>query len=312
MFNKVAECQIFDGRIIVKTKFSSLGMGWRPDSPDSRDYTIDHSEVRPWLDKIRVFSKKSGLPTSWDLRDENLSPSLLDQGTLNSCCAFAVMDYVQFLDRKFLGRTTDCSKLFLYQLAERTEYNAKHYHYGEPGSSVSLRSTIKTVIRFGSPPEQFWPYDLQNYRQTPNDPFLFAFAREFGSLRYFRPFRKVHKKNERLESIKQLLVTGLPCICGFSVPQTVTTSPWIPVPDSRTAVLGGQAVLILGYDDSVNSKSTRSRTKKNYEGSFLIRGNWGETWGDYGYGWLPYRYIKNSFATSFWSMLKPEWSNTTN
>jgi C1A family cysteine protease len=59
------------------------------------------------------------------------------------------------------------------------------------------------------------------------------------------------------------------------------------MPASDEQVLGGHAVLAVGYDDA----SQR----------FLVRNSWGSAWGQNGYFTMPYTYlITSSLASDFW------------
>jgi C1A family cysteine protease len=55
----------------------------------------------------------------------------------------------------------------------------------------------------------------------------------------------------------------------------------------------------VGYDDKLRIRSDK--------GALLVRNSWGADWGDGGYGWLPYEYVRQQLAVDFWTLLKPSW-----
>ena len=74
--------------------------------------------------------------------------------------------------------------------------------------------------------------------------------------------------------------------------------------------MGGHSVLIVGYNDDVQ---IMNQIDKNLtKGAFLIQNSWGKSWGDNGYGWLPYQYFKQGangdvLADDVWTITKLEW-----
>ncbi len=96
---------------------------------------------------------------------------------------------------------------------------------------------------------------------------------------------------------------------GFPVYASIdqaTASGKIPWPAPHERVMGGHALVAVGYDDALpitNAGPDGSTTK----GALLIRNSWGTAWGDRGYGWLPYEYIVKKQAVDWWSLAKAEW-----
>jgi C1A family cysteine protease len=92
---------------------------------------------------------------------------------------------------------------------------------------------------------------------------------------------------------------------GFSVYNSIPgvgEGPDIPFPGPKDRLEGGHAVMAVGYDDK--------RKIGNETGALLIRNSWGKTWGDAGYGWLPYAYVTKGQAADFWSLLKATFVDT--
>jgi C1A family cysteine protease len=113
------------------------------------------------------------------------------------------------------------------------------------------------------------------------------------------------------KTVKKSLVSGIPSMFGFTVFDSIThanESGKIPFPCATERVLGGHAIVAVGYDDEMVRENTISYEEST--GALLIRNSWGENWGDKRYGWLPYKYVLEELAMDFWSMIKQDWVET--
>jgi C1A family cysteine protease len=268
-------------------------MGWMPDLPDPRDYTPEHTRIRPLLERLKRHRKRS-LPPQIDLRQDAdgvyFSPTE-DQGPLACSSVFACLCLVEYFERRTLGNTFDPSKLFLYKTARKLR--------GMPGNSgIDLRSTFKALVRYGVPPEEFWPYRPAAFDDELHDLTLLGFARDFAALRYFRLDLPDKTGVEVLQRVKSFLSARFPVAFGFPVPRSLNGGAEIPYRPTFDAIRGGQAVLAVGYDDN-----HRAATK----GAILIRSSWGTAWGEAGCGWLPYPYVLERLACDFWTLLRDDW-----
>jgi C1A family cysteine protease len=73
---------------------------------------------------------------------------------------------------------------------------------------------------------------------------------------------------------------------------------------------GGHAVVAAGYDDDRRIQNSAPGCEPTI-GAILIRNSWGPAWGDGGYGWLPYDYLRKRLARDWWSLIKSAWVDST-
>ncbi len=288
-----------------------FALGWIPDYPDFRDYTEETEEVREIL-RTTGFALRSAAkklrqaktpPVSADLR-EWCSP-VEDQGRLGSCTAQAGAGVIEYYERKSFSRHIDTSRLFLYKVT-RNLMKMK----GDTGAY--LRSTIGAMVLFGVPPEEYWPYTDELNRFDDEPPaFCYSFAQNYKTLKYFRHDPPSATPGEILTRVKTYLSAGHPAMFGFTVYSSIEQASGtgrIPFPSSLDKIEGGHAVVAAGYDDTMKIKNRYGGEET--EGAFLIRNSWGQAWGEAGYGWLPYDYLRKGLAEDFWSVLKKEWIDT--
>jgi C1A family cysteine protease len=93
-----------------------------------------------------------------------------------------------------------------------------------------------------------------------------------------------------LSVMKDCLASGYPFVFGFTVYENFPfNSQTGEIPMPHGGVLGGHAVLAVGYDDS--------------EQTFTFRNSWGPAWGAGGYGLMPYPYLTDSdLSDDFWTI----------
>ncbi|AGA64621.1 papain cysteine protease family protein [Liberibacter crescens BT-1] len=95
---------------------------------------------------------------------------------------------------------------------------------------------------------------------------------------------------QNLYHLQSCLASGHPFTFGFNVFDNWYRKPLatvIPLPASDSKIIGGHAVLCVGYD--------------NKKQLFKFRNSWGENIGEKGYFYMPYAYILDTkICSDFW------------
>jgi C1A family cysteine protease len=249
--------------------------GWKRDTPDIRDFK--YSAPRAVLEI---------LPASVDLTPQ--CPPVYDQGAIGSCTANAIGAAHQFeQEKQDANKDFIPSRLFIYY-NERDMEGSVDYDSG-----AEIRDGIKSVVKQGACPESQWIYDISHFRTKPSDA-CYTEALLHQVLTYW-------SVTQSLEQMKGCLASGYPFVFGFTVydsfeSDAVAKSGELQMPAKGEGIVGGHAVMAVGYDDATQR--------------FVVRNSWGDDWGMKGYFTMPYEYISNpNLASDFWTIRMVEVSD---
>jgi C1A family cysteine protease len=242
--------------------------GWTPDLPDRRDlvYAAPLAQLGP-------------LPARVDLRPG--CPAVFDQGQLGSCTANAIAGALEFDQIKQKEKSPFVpARLFIYYNERVIEGTVRE------DSGAQLRDGIKSVAKQGAPHEKLWPYKIAKFSVKPSAA-AFADAALHPAVLYQRVMRDAPQ-------MQGCLAAGFPFVIGFTVYESfesaeVAKSGRVDMPGPKERVVGGHAVLIVGYDTPAQR--------------FIARNSWGASWGTKGYFTMPFEYLLDArLSDDFWTV----------
>lgn len=292
--------------------------GWVPSLPDLRDYPPEAKEVQSIIKGVRFGSsggRALSAPSSVDWR--SICSKIENQGALGSCTAHAAVGMVEYLQRRGTGKYVDGSRLFVY----KTTRNLMRVQ-GDTGAYI--RSAMGALDLFGAPPEKYWTYTdvkppcptgVRTFDEEPTA-FVYSLGQDFEAVTYFRhdPTAPAVSPTNVLNSVKKYLAAGFPAMFGFVGYDSFGYGDipgGVPFPCPNEKPQWGHAILAVGYDD--NKKITNKLCPKvKTKGALLFRNSWGTSWGEKGYGWIPYEYVLRGLAWDFWTCLKTDWVDIKN
>lgn len=245
---------------------SKHGLGWIPDLPDQRDLLYRTVRAVPGV-----------LPQAVDLRPS--CSAVEDQGNLGSCTANALVGALEFLEKKKAADPQDLSRLFIYYNERVIEGSVS------TDSGAMLRDGIKTLAKQGVCSEKIWPYNVKRFAATPAAR-CYTDALDHQITSYHRILT--------LDEMLACLAEGFPFVFGFSVYESFESAETartgvVTTPRPGERVIGGHAVMAVGYDDTAKR--------------FIVRNSWGTKWGMKGYFSMPYEYLADrGLADDFWTI----------
>ncbi len=240
--------------------------GWIPDRPDMRDHVF-----APDPETLTSF------PPVVDLHGP-LMPPVYDQGQLGSCTANALAAALEFDAAKQHLKVFAPSRLFIYYNERVMEGTVSS------DAGAAIRDGVISVNQSGVCDSSVWPYNIAKFAVKP-PVVAYQDAKLFHSVLYQR-------LQQTLSHLLSALAAGYPFVFGFTVYESfesdaVAQTGIVPMPLPHEQIMGGHAVLAVGY----NYQTQR----------FIVRNSWGSGWGMAGYFTIPFAYVLSaSLAQDLW------------
>jgi C1A family cysteine protease len=189
-----------------------------------------------------------------------------NQGRMGSCVAFATIACRETLEAIYRPKRLpqeDLSELDLYREVKKID------PWDQQGTTI--RYAMKILHQKGVATEKACPYtDVYPVKRK---------TKWWGC--GHRRWEKIdsYHRISGINEMKQWLHDYHPFVIGVPVTESMlrVKGKMVPVPKKSDRILGGHAMCVCAYNDARG---------------FLLKNSWGASWGNGGYAWLPYGYVK--------------------
>ena len=249
------------------------------DSKKHATYSLSASRSKGFLRKflltesyktsnlLGVFFDK--LPDRVDLRETGFVGEAKDQGPLEVSIGMAlVKGCLEFLAKKEYQMDHELSAFYVYKKDRSSLFPSLR------NTSSSFLDAVEVLKNQGCPPGRL-DYSYQN---TIIDYESFDWNIVSVAMKIKQCF---HLGSVR--EVKHCLSAGYPVASLLEVYPSmfdvmVYRDGFIKVPEQSETPMGTHAITIIGFDEGRQS--------------FIVKNSWSKSWGDYGFGYLPYQAFK--------------------
>jgi len=173
---------------------------------------------------------------------------------------------MEILERKQKIAPEDLSRLYVY-------YNTRELDKTiDRDEGAYLPTAMKAIQRHGACLESMWSYNKTNLFVKPTDE-----CYKDGANRQAIEYARVQQGY----GVRSALADGFPVVFGMMLAGSFydvgKKDGMIPLPKRGDPMVGGHAMLIVGYD--------------TIRHVYLVRNSWGVGWGDNGYCLIPFEMV---------------------
>jgi len=204
--------------------------------------------------------------------------SVKDQKSLGSCVGFAVTAMKEWQEQQEHLREVKKGKKYKreedhYDLSEAWVYwKCKEIDPWPNQEGTSIRCAMQVLNKIGIPCENAYSYS-DKYKGEPKS--WAKLIAKWGLI-------KSYYRCSDLNALKTALANNGPVVIGIACFREifyVGDNGNVPYPKNPNELLGGHAICAVGYDDN---------TQK-----IKFKNSWGTKWGQNGYGYISYSYIRD-------------------
>lgn len=262
-------------------------------------------QKRPWLDIFSRYSaegyplgllpsphdvsyfllqpsfKISGLPSSYDLRQQKKLTPVKNQGGCGSCWAFATYGSLE----SFLLPAEN------WDFSEQNLIDRHEFDYG-PCDGGNIYMSLAYLARWKGPIKE------------EDDPYIYTAAEGYTVRKHVQEAIFLPPRSDSLDNdlIKQAVMNyGAVYTAMFYSSSCYNSSHKSYYNPDRPE--GGHAVAIVGWDDGFDRNKFNTPPPGN--GAFIVKNSWGASWGENGYFYVSY-YDRYFARRDFNAVIKAE------
>lgn len=223
------------------------------------------------IPQLLTSTSKNELPLIYSLK--KWTPKVKSQGRIGSTVGWAVGYGAMSMMNAKANNWTDINKRTEEAFSALYIYN--NIRLGHCNTGATFSDAGKLLMANGNCKSVDFDYGEDNCEKEASEA-LKSEAKKHKIKSYFKIFDSEDDAKRKVYEVKKNLAAGYPVVIGlqlhknFYYPESIYWNPNL----GNTAVAGGHAMVIVGYDD------TRQ--------AFEVMNSWGTSWGNEGFLWIKY------------------------